>query len=252
MKRLGALVVCCAVCTVARPAAAYRPFDGTDGDVAETHALELEIEPVGVARARSTTFLVAPWMVVNYGFVDRWEIVLEAHDEIGLGDAPEQRMRLTNASLSLKALLREGCLQGEEGLSMAMEFGPLLPGTGDGGAFGAEAALITSMRWPALTVHFNTASLLTRQHQFGVFAGAIVEGPFTWRVRPAVELFTEQDVGRGSLPNHPTYSALAALIFRSSDTLSFDIAGRVARIDGQPAWEGRMGLTWTFALASSP
>ena len=39
----------------ALPAAAYRPFDGTDAAVADVGEVEVELQPLGAARAGGTT-----------------------------------------------------------------------------------------------------------------------------------------------------------------------------------------------------
>ncbi|MCL2451104.1 MAG: hypothetical protein FWD17_19330, partial [Polyangiaceae bacterium] len=66
-----------AVLLVAWPAdaQAYRPFDGTDADVAELHEWELEIQTVGYARSKEARFF-EPGGVINYGLVPRVELVL--------------------------------------------------------------------------------------------------------------------------------------------------------------------------------
>src|SRR6476661_2628758 len=70
--------------TWTRLAEAYRPFDGTDADVAEPHEIELEIGPVGYHRHGDDQFLVAPAIVLNYGFAPRFEAVLEGRHNWGL------------------------------------------------------------------------------------------------------------------------------------------------------------------------
>jgi hypothetical protein len=60
------------------PAAAYRPFDGTDAAVADLGEVEIELQPAGVLHAGSSTTLAGPNAVYNYGFADRWELVLQA------------------------------------------------------------------------------------------------------------------------------------------------------------------------------
>ena len=61
----------------ARPAAAYRPFDGTDAAVAGVNEIEIELQPFGYQRMGSQSNAVAPFVVFNYGFADRWEVVLQ-------------------------------------------------------------------------------------------------------------------------------------------------------------------------------
>src|SRR5262245_38760528 len=81
----------------ARGAFAYRPFDGTDADVADPSEVELEIGPIGYVRAGSRNFLVAPALIANYGVVERWELVLEGRHQLLLGDTNgEPRSSLTD------------------------------------------------------------------------------------------------------------------------------------------------------------
>ena len=153
------------------------------------------------------------------------------------------RLRVDDNALSLKTVLREGCLQDKSGVSVAAELSALLPAiNGESGA-GVEAALIASQRTEAVTVHLNGAAAFTRAHAAGWFAGLIAEGHDTWAVRPVAELFVE---GEGSLP--VTVSGLAGAIWRVRDDLSVDAAIRLARAGGVDTTELRAGLTWAFPI----
>src|SRR5258707_5751365 len=66
-----------ALCVCVQPAAAYRPFDGTDAVVAGVNETEIELQPFGYQRTGSQSTAVAPFVVYNYGFADRWEAVLQ-------------------------------------------------------------------------------------------------------------------------------------------------------------------------------
>src|ERR1700688_414360 len=63
-----------AICLFAFPAAAYRPFDGTDAAVADLNQVEIELQPAGGRQEGPQSTLVAPEFVFNYEFADRWEI----------------------------------------------------------------------------------------------------------------------------------------------------------------------------------
>lgn len=231
---------------LAVPAAAraYRPFDSTDAAVAEKGQVEIELGPLGLVREGSENTLVAPAVILNWGFAERWELVLEGRDFVHLGSAaPPPRLRVDDNALSLKTVLREGCLQDKSGVSVAAELSALLPAiNGESGA-GAEATLIASQRTEAVTVHLNGAAAFTRAHAAGWFAGLIAEGHDTWAVRPVAELFVE---GEGSLP--VTVSGLAGAIWRVRDDLSLDAAIRLARAGGVDTTELRAGLTWAFPV----
>ena len=124
----GAGVGICAIfCTA--PAFAYRPFDGTDAAVADVGEVEIELQPIGAMRAGSTTKGISD-SVLNFGFADRWEFVLQ-----GTAQAPPEGggpLSVPDAAF-LKDAVRPGVLQDKPGPSMAMEFGPLLPDVGGSG-----------------------------------------------------------------------------------------------------------------------
>ncbi|OLE63362.1 MAG: hypothetical protein AUG04_05735 [Deltaproteobacteria bacterium 13_1_20CM_2_69_21] len=137
-------------------------------------------------------------------------------------------------------MLRPGSLQDGTGPSIATELSALLPAiNGDPGA-GAELTLIASQRWSALTLHLNGALAVTRSHQLGYFAGAIVEGPEAWPVRPVGEVFAESE-GDGA----PVRSGLLGVIWRVSDRLALDTAVRLASSAGSgTGLELRFGFTF--------
>ncbi|HYV67283.1 MAG TPA: hypothetical protein VE964_13655, partial [Myxococcales bacterium] len=243
MKRTRVVLVLGAALAVSPAAQAYRPFNGTDAAVADEGQMEIELGPAGYVREGSDDFLVAPSAIFNWGFAERWEIVLEGRQFVRLGsDGPEPRVSLQDDALSLKTVLREGTLQEKSGISLALELSMLLPEiNGDNGA-GAEATLIASQKTEQLTVHLNGAVTWTRAHEAGWFAGAIAEVHDAWTVRPVAEVFAD---GEGSLP--VSVSGLAGAIWRVSDNLSFDAAVRLARAGGVDTTELRAGLTWAFA-----
>jgi hypothetical protein len=51
-------------------AVAYRPFDGTDAAVADPGEIELELQPAGAQWSRGQNLLIAPAVVLNYGFLE--------------------------------------------------------------------------------------------------------------------------------------------------------------------------------------
>ena len=225
-----------------RPALAYRPFDGTDAAVAELGELEVELQPAGVQRDGSAKTLIAPWTVLNFGLSDGWEAVFEGRGETPL--APSGPTEFTTGGAFLKHVVVPGSLQDKSGPSFATEFGVLLlpDSTGDSGV-GASWAGIVSQRWDWGTIHFNTATLLTRDHHADVFVGTILEGPSKWKVRPVAEVFYEKEFGQ-----EETVSGLVGLIWQASDKLAFDVAYRYAVTNGRPVNEIRAGLTFAVPL----
>lgn len=223
---------------------AYRPFNSTDAAVADRGEVELELGPVGYLVQPPGRSLVAPSAVVNWGFADRWEAVLEGRHFIQLGARIEEpRLRVEDTALSLKHVLRNGSLQERSGVSVATEVGALLPTVNGEHGVGAEWAVIVSRRWAALTIHVNAAAAWTRAHEPGAFGGVIVEGHDAWRVRPVAEVFAEAEHGSA-----PTVSGLAGAVWRVRERLSVDAAVRRARERGVDTTELRVGFTWAFEV----
>ena len=222
------------------PAFAYRPFDATDAAVADKGELEVELGPLGYLRPPGANALVVPNLVLNWGFSEGWELVLQGEGLVPLARKPgEPAYAIDDTYLLFKAILRKGCLQGREGLSVATEFGALLPTVNAQPGAGAEVTFIVSQRWPAVTLHLNGEVAYTRAHVLGLFGGLIVEGPDAWEVRPVAELYLE---GERFAP--VVASGLAGAIWRAKDTLSFDAALRVARVGAGSVYEVRLGFTW--------
>lgn len=225
-------------------ASAYRPFNSTDAAVAAKGEFEIEFGPLGYLVEGPDKALVAPSLILNWGFADRWEAVLEGRHFVELGShVQEPRLRVEDTALSLKGVVREGALQEKSGPSVATELSALLPTVHAESGMGAEWAVIVSQRWPDLTVHLTGAAAWTRAHAAAVFGGLIVEGHDTWTVRPVAEVFVESE---HELPT--TVSGLLGTIWRVSDGLSFDAAVRRARAGGVNTTELRLGLTWGFKV----
>jgi hypothetical protein len=224
-------------------ARAYRPFDETDADVAETHDIELELGPIGYLH-QPTGGTFVPGFILNYGVVPRVELVFDAHAAF-LWGGPDvaARRRQLDSELSAKVVVREGVLQDRPGPSVAVEMGALLPTVPVAGSPGAALTAIASERWPALALHLNAEGDYTRDGTFAFIGGAIVEGPGAWTVRPVGEFFFAQET---SAP--VTLSGLAGAIWRASPHLAFDAAGRLARQDDARVIEIRAGLTWSFGI----
>jgi outer membrane receptor protein involved in Fe transport len=136
-------------------------------------------------------------------------------------------------------VLREGSLQDKSDLSVATEFGALLPGIDADAGVGASVAGIVSQRFQWTTIHLNAQAELTRDQHADAFLGAIIEGPSTWKMRPVAEVFYENEFGTAQ-----TYSALVGAIWQVNDKLSFDLGVRHALVGGQPVNEIRAGLTF--------
>jgi hypothetical protein len=224
-------------------ARAYRPFDQTDAAVAETGEFELELGPFGYTHdAAGGSF--TPGFILNYGLVHRVELVFDAHHALLFGGAElGARRRGLDTAMLAKGVLRQGCLQGQTGPSVAVEAGPLLPTVPSAGGVGAALTTIASQRWSAASLHVDLEGDITRDHTFAYIAGAILEGPDGWTVRPVAESLVAHETSQ------PTaVSGLVGAIWRASEHVDLDAAFRVARQGGENIYEVRAGLTWTVPL----
>jgi hypothetical protein len=217
------------------PASAYRPFDGTDAAVADIGEVEIEFQPAGILNTGSAKALSDA--VFNYGFADRWEFVLQGTAQaLPEGSGP---ISVGNA-VFLKYVVQPGVLQGKQGLSIATEFGPLLPDVGGSGT-GFSWTGIVSQRWDWGTVHLNVETNLTPDQHGELFFDAIIEGPNKWIVRPVFEIYSDSVIDQTQ-----TFSALAGAIWQVNDKLAFDAAVRYALVNGRPVEELRVGMTFGF------
>jgi hypothetical protein len=240
----GTVVLSCLLCAWGHPAYAFRPFNSTDAAVAARGEMELECGPLGYVVDADNRFLVIPSFIVNFGIAEAWEVVIEGRNfllvqPVGAG----RRDTLRETALSLKGVLRQGSLHDKSGPSIGLEVGLLLPGIGTDPGVGASFAGIVSQRWSAMTVHVNGTLVITHDHTLGAGAGAIVEGPSRWAIRPVAELTLEQDAGR-------TTSGLIGAIWQVRKSLSLDAGWRVARSEGADVLEFRAGFTWAVPLGS--
>ena len=233
--------------TAAPDALAYRPFDGTDADVAELGDFELELGPVHWYSQSDRHYLIAPATVLNLGFLPRWELVVDFQNYVGI-DTPagQPRDQLLDTDIFTKVVIVPGILQGKgTGPSVAAELGPLLPNVNGLESFGASTDVIVSQRWQGFTMHVNNWFELSRgELHLDWFEGAILEGPTDQVVRPVGELFVEHEF----IANVTTWSALVGAIWKANDGVDFDVGLREARIGDERATEVRLGLTWRLGL----
>lgn len=227
---------------LALPAHAYRPFNGTDADVAEAGVYELEFSPLGYERHGADRTVMGPAIVNNFGLPGEFEIVLEGRMEHDVGATDGYRNRFGDTALSVKHVLRKGVLQGGTGVSIAAECGVLLPEAHGERGHGAVCDGIVSQQFGPVTVHLNTEFARNRDRSNSRYVGVIVEGRND-RVRPVLELYNERD-NRGGQAN----SALVGAIWRHSEDLAFDAGIRRAREDRENVTELRVGLTWSFQM----
>jgi len=231
-----------------RDALAYRPFDSTDADVAHAGEVEIELGPLQWLRQGGKRFLQAPALIANVGLSHDHELVVESRHEIALDRQPgEPRSALVDNGAFIKQVLRRGVLQDQPGVSIATEYGLLLPEVNGAHGTGFSLAGIVSQRWEAATIHLNAVLARTREHEPDLFLGTILEGPFTWAVRPVAEVFTERP-----RDGPRTDSLLVGAIWRVRDGLSFDAGVRSARVGDDAVHELRLGLTWALSYRREP
>jgi hypothetical protein len=233
---LGALLL------VSDPALGYRPFDSTDADVVKQGEFELELGPVGRRREDAKRIEIAPAVIGNFGLAGDRELVIQGQREVALDrERGEPRSAIVDNGVFIKQVLRQGVLQEASGPSIATEYGLLLPSVHAAKGTGLSVAGIVSQRTAAVSLHLNAALAWTREHEPDLFLGAILEGPYSWVVRPVVEVFGEQATGSPRIT-----SKLVGAIWRAREGLSFDVGIRKAHEGNETVRALRLGLTWTF------
>lgn len=249
-RRVAGLLVSASLLVLERDALAYRPFDGTDADVADAWTLEVELGPLQYLRQGRQNVLEAPDLVLNFGLIERLELVIDAQNDVAVGPLQPgtPRVGLIGDDLLLKYVFREGTLQEKDGVSLGAEGGVLTPELQGTPAFGASLDVIASYRWSSGTVHWNEWFEYTREHHADLFNGVIVEGPHEWTVRPVMEAVYDKDFAA----DH-SFSVLVGAIWTVQRSLSFDLGLRGARAADETIGEVRLGLTWSLPFfARSP
>ena len=226
------------------PALAYRPFVSTDAAVADPKEVEIELGALTLDRTRHENTFTTPGVVVNYGVWERWELVGQFGVQEGSGT------EVTDPGVFLKGVLKEGVLQGKDGVSLAVEAGPLLPSTAKGErGVGFEASGILSARLAPFTFHVNVGGGVDRSDA-RPFAnwGLIGELPVSASFRFVSEVNGESTKGR-----RPNNSVLLGFIWQpSSANIFLDAAVRRGVSSGAPDWEFTAGVTFGFKVAPSP
>jgi hypothetical protein len=225
---------------------AYRPFVSTDAAVADPQEVEIELGYFTLDHDQEENTFTIPSLVLNYGLRKGVEVVGEFRLEKG----PEGHLDLVDPGLSVKTMLKEGVLQEQAGLSVALEAGPLLPSTRPGErGWGFDAIGIVSGRVEPFTFHVNGGGGVDRTEArlFGIW-GIIGELP----VRPNLRLVGEVtgESTQGVLPNNST---LLGFIWQpSKSNLFLDAGVRRGISRGAPDWQLTAGVTFGFALPSWP
>jgi hypothetical protein len=215
----------------------------TDAAVADPKEVEIELGYFNLERARRANTFTTPSAVVNYGFAKNWEAV----GEFRIESSPH--FEITDPGLSLKGVLKEGVLQDKQGVSFAVEAGPLLPSTlPHEHGVGFEVIGIVSGRLTPVTVHINGGGGLDRddRHAFAIW-GVIAEVPVHPRLRLVGEVNGESTQGQ-----RPNNSALLGVIWQpTSKNLFLDAGIRRGISRAAPDWQFTIGLTFGFSLPRS-
>ena len=220
----------------------YRPFISTDAAVADPHEMEVELGYFAVERADKENTFIVPQIVLNYGITRDWEVVGEFRVEKPTSGSAQ----FVSPGLFLKGVLKEGVLQQQQGVSVAVEAGPLLPSAApEQHGCGFEGLGIVSGEVHPLTYHINIGGGVDRRktHSF-VRWGVIVE----FSLLPSLRLVGEVS-GESVRKELPDDSALGGFIWQlpsSSLVLDAGIRKRISR--GAPDWLFTTGLTWSFTL----
>ena len=226
------------------PVSAYRPFVSTDAAVADLKEVEIELGTFTLDRTGRKNTFTTPSVVVNYGVLEHWELVGQFGVQEGSGT------EITDPGFFLKGVLKEGVLQGTDGISLAVEAGPLLPSTvkGEGGV-GFEGTGILSARLAPVTFHLNAGGGVDRSDARPfVTWGLIGELPVTARFR-----FVSEVNGEGTKGQRPNNSALVGFIWQPlSANIFLDAAIRRGISSGAPDWEFTAGVTFGFKLPMYP
>jgi len=217
----------------------YRPFIATDAAVADPKEMEIELGYFTLERDRGKNTFIIPKVVINYGLIRNLEVV----GEFGIEEPPRSSVRLEDAALSLKAVLKEGVLQEKPGVSFAVEAGPLLPSTGrEKEKVGFEGVGIISGELSPVMLHLNLGGGVDRmENNPFVIWGLIAELPVVPKFRVVGEIDGENTKGRSA-----DTSALLGFIWAPLSNLSVDAGIRRGISRGAADWMFTTGLTFGF------
>lgn len=236
----GAIAI--AVLASPREARAYRPFDGTDSDVAKEGEFELELGPVQYLRHDRASYVLAPAAILNLGVVEGMELVVDTRALVpNMQPESGPRFQMTGQDVLMKLVLLR---QEEVGIGSAVEAGMLVPGIHNEEGFGASADLIVSREWKPLAIHFNNEISDNHEKKAEWLSTMIFVGPADWLVRPVSEVYLDHVSGEDT-----QFSALVGAIWSAHDSIDVDAAFREARTtEGMPEQEVRIGFTWRLDL----
>jgi len=227
-------------------ASAYRPFDGTDADVAEAKTVEVEVAPAELLSQEGSHAFRAPSLALSFGLGDGYELGLDGANVVTPHPEPgEPRLQFIDAAMSVKKLLRGGTLQEKHGPSVAAEFELEFPGRGQA-HLGSELRGILSTAGPPGVVHLQAALERTPEGTDATTGAFIIETAQHSGLHGAMELGVEAERA-----GPPVQSALLALIFVAHEGLSLDVGVDFSRSGDSHATELRAGFTRQIGAAAT-
>ncbi len=224
-----------------RHAVAYRPFISTDAAVVDRDELEIELGLFSISHEEGKDEITVPSLVLNYGILKNWEVVGEFGIQV-YREGEDRNTELKEPALLLKGVLREGLLQNQQGPSLAVEFGVLLPSTVKGErSAGLEGIGIFSGKIRKLAYHLNFGGELDREDfDLNGIWGIILEYPFEGKLRLVGEI--NGVFKRNELPEN---LGLIGFIWEVRG-VALDSGLRVGLTEAAPDWELTAGITFSF------
>lgn len=210
-------------------------FDSNDATTVDPGAVEFELQPVGLYYGQGDdTYFVLPSFMAYVGLEPGIDILFLARGYRPVGGGGYS---IGDTQALLRFQLRDGNYDGEQdGASVVLQAGMLLPTYNDAEGVGFSYALLVSHDLGYLTYHANLQVDVRRAPAFGFFASFAMEGPTAWPVRPALEFYVdvEGDAVEGS--------ALAGAIVDLGDSASVMAGARVGQTSDGTVVEGRLSL----------
>jgi hypothetical protein len=230
-----------AVVLGATPAVAYRPFESTDAAIAEPHEFEVEFGYFKADRTEGHTVYTVPEVVLNYGLAKNVELV----GEFGIAERAGEDVHLVDPEISVKTVLKNGVLQDEPGVSLAVETALVLPSSLEGEQrFGCEFVGIVSEKLSPLTFHLNLGGGIDRASSNPMLIwGLITELP----VHPQLRVVSEVN-GESTKGETADDSGLIGSIWQlpGSDVF-FDVGVRKGFSHAAADWGVTAGVTFTWS-----
>jgi hypothetical protein len=228
---------------VATDAWCYRPFVGTDADVARLHDLEVETGLIGLSRdSGHNVYTIPNPLVLNYGLVRHVEVV----GQFAVIAPDGQASQLSDPELAVKVVLKEGELQDQPGVSVALESSLLFSSTlPEENRIGFEEAFMFSRKLLGLTFHLNLGGGVERSASLPFAAyGLITEFPLSKRLR-----FVDEINGESINTRTPDTSDLAGFLWEPYwNDVVIDAAYRRGLSAVSQTWSVQAGISIAFSL----